>query len=584
MGVLEQPTRDNEEAQESRLSSGPRKILLVEDCCVNQVLLEERLKRGNLQVLIAANGEEAVDLFRTEHPDIVIMDVLMPVMDGYEATRRIKALAGDAFVPVIFLTHVVDEPALVKCIEAGGDDVLPKDYSDVLLRTKIRRFLRMRDLYEEHRRQREELAYHAYERDQEYKIAERILSSISRPEYLKVANVKHVSWPMEIFNGDILLAVPKPAGGQRFLLGDSTGHGLAAAIAGMVVFEAFYTMTKKGFSVADIAAEINRKLYQLLPTGRFLAACFLDLSSDHHRLEVWNGGMPDVFIKNAHGAIDRRVSSSKTPLGVVPTEAMDCDPEIVYLQRKDKIYAFSDGVIEAEDQRGRVLGYDGLQRLIAESDDAGNFVHVSRGIQRFIGDVPRRDDISLIEILCDPSLITASPSCGNEERLQRQPLDWNFKLELGASALRAVDPVPLVINLVSELQGLDGERSTLYTILMELYSNALEHGLLDLDSSMKASADGFVTYYSEREKRLAGLDQGNIRISFEQKSGAPSNPLRIAIAQSGAGFDHEANVVELKTNGGFAGRGIGVVSSLCEDLSYADNGRHAEANYLWHEI
>ena len=75
------------------------------------------------EVVEAVNGEQAIECFSLHEPDIIFMDVMMPVMDGYEATRRIKALAGDHFVPVIFLTAMSDEKALARCIEVGGDVV-----------------------------------------------------------------------------------------------------------------------------------------------------------------------------------------------------------------------------------------------------------------------------------------------------------------------------------------------------------------------------------------------------------------------------------------------------------------------------
>ena len=127
-------------------SDGPIKVLLVDDDRINRVLLNAILKREGYTVLEANDGQEAVDIFDNEKPDLVLMDVMMPVMDGYEATKLIKSRGVDRFVPVIFLTAVTDEKALAKCVECGGDDFLVKPYNRVILKAKIDAMLRIRSV------------------------------------------------------------------------------------------------------------------------------------------------------------------------------------------------------------------------------------------------------------------------------------------------------------------------------------------------------------------------------------------------------------------------------------------------------
>ena len=121
-------------------------ILIAEDNAVDRLLLSRIVQRQGHQVLLAANGAEAVELFVRERPHLVLMDALMPVMDGFEATRQIKALAGDALVPVIFLTSLDHAHALARTLEAGGDDVLIKPYNPLVLAAKITVMDRLRRL------------------------------------------------------------------------------------------------------------------------------------------------------------------------------------------------------------------------------------------------------------------------------------------------------------------------------------------------------------------------------------------------------------------------------------------------------
>ena len=121
-------------------------ILIAEDSAADRLLLATIVQRLGHTVLLASNGAEAVEVFRQQRPHLVLMDGLMPVMDGFEATRQIKALAGEVLVPIIFLTSLNHADALTRTLEAGGDDVLLKPYNPMLLAAKITVMDRLRRL------------------------------------------------------------------------------------------------------------------------------------------------------------------------------------------------------------------------------------------------------------------------------------------------------------------------------------------------------------------------------------------------------------------------------------------------------
>jgi len=98
------------------------KVLLVEDNEMNRDMLSRRLTRRGFEVVFAADGQQGVDLARSERPDIILMDMSLPVMDGWEATRRIKADATMRTIPVIGLTAHAMSGDREKAIEAGCDD------------------------------------------------------------------------------------------------------------------------------------------------------------------------------------------------------------------------------------------------------------------------------------------------------------------------------------------------------------------------------------------------------------------------------------------------------------------------------
>jgi PAS domain S-box-containing protein len=131
------------------------KVLVVDDTATNRQLLQVFLRKLGYLVDVAVDGEKAIERFLAGAPDLVLMDVMMPVMDGYEATRRIKALCGDRWVPVVFLSALDKEENLIMGLDAGGDDYLHKPVNFVVLDAKLRslaRSIRMQRALDENRR------------------------------------------------------------------------------------------------------------------------------------------------------------------------------------------------------------------------------------------------------------------------------------------------------------------------------------------------------------------------------------------------------------------------------------------------
>jgi len=118
--------------------SSKMKVLAVDDNRTNLHILQVFLKKLGHDVLLAENGEEAVRQFKAESPDLVLLDIMMPVMDGFEAARRIKAIPRDRWTPVIFLSALNRDENLVEGLDAGADDYLTKPINFVVLEAKLR--------------------------------------------------------------------------------------------------------------------------------------------------------------------------------------------------------------------------------------------------------------------------------------------------------------------------------------------------------------------------------------------------------------------------------------------------------------
>ena len=235
------------------------RALVVDDEATNRLVLGSLLRKSGFTVIEAVDGAEAVDWFAAEQdwPTIVFMDVMMPVMDGYEAASRIKSITGDTLVPIIFLTAMTDNDALAKCISSGGDDFLTKPINGTILSAKIHSMERISGLHAEVSN-----LYRQIRHDQE--IARQVYARVVTASNVATDVIREKMRPATVFSGDVLLSAHAPSGDLHILLGDFTGHGLAAALGALPASEVFRAMTGKGFSAAQVLQGVNRKLYALL--------------------------------------------------------------------------------------------------------------------------------------------------------------------------------------------------------------------------------------------------------------------------------------------------------------------------------
>jgi hypothetical protein len=298
---------------------------------------------------------------------------------------------------------------------------------------------------------------------------------------------------------------------------------------------------------------------------------------------IWNGGLPPVLVRGDEKGSQAIVPSTHLPLGIVPSHEMDVSAMTLRITPEVRILVYSDGVIEARNQREDMYGSERLEACLQAIENPERlFDGIVQDLQGFVGDAPQQDDISLLEVTCDPALAEETPVQVQQGAVSKEPMNWRLSLRLCASALREMDPLPSLLQLMTDIQGLHPHREHIYTILAELYSNALEHGILGLDSNLKHSPDGFDEYYRQRQEALSRLSEGGIRLEFLHTPGEEGGGrLTLRVEHTGKGFEHQTVLPELAANDGFHGRGIKLVRSLCEEMSYLGEGNAVEVVYRW---
>lgn len=561
-----------------------RLALVVDDDAVNRMVLEGMLTDSGYDVITAEDGQQAIQQYVEHEPDVILMDIMMPVVDGYQATQKIKELTGERFVPIIFLTAVTDEAELARCVKVGGDDFLTKPYSKVIIMAKVEALTRMSELHATTKRQRDEIDIHNEQMLAEQKVAKKIYSRVVHEGCLDTPNLKYILSPLSIFNGDLLLAARTPSGGMNILLGDATGHGLPAAIGAVPVSDLFYELTDNGATVDEIVLEINSKLKKILPPEFFFCACVCNFSNDYRLFTMWNGGLPDVLIYSAeHRRLEHLVSSTNFPLGVVNNDRLKTDVHIFDLSKGDRVYLYSDGITEARNKEREEFGDERLLRCFQQGTPADElFNHIMNSVNEFRGDEEQSDDVTLMEINADPSL-------KKSEDLEKvvsiatlpYPSNWSMHMVLTKCDFIETNPVSILTKLMNQVDGLMQHREDIFIILSELYNNALDHGVLKLDSRLKSQPDGFSTYLVQRQERLFALDGGYIELSLAHRMNADEGVLVIHIKDSGEGFDYHQLSSDMTTCQVSSGRGFPLVSSLCKDLTYLGKGNEVSATYQW---
>jgi CheY-like chemotaxis protein len=558
-------------------------ILIVEDSALDRMLLATIVSRQGHRVLEACNGLEAVALFRLERPDLVLMDAMMPVMDGFEAARRIKACAGETLVPIIFLTSLTESEALVRCLEAGGDDFVAKPYNRVIIEAKINAMDRLRRLQKTVLQQRDLIAKHNEHLLTEQRVAKAVFDKVAHSGCLSAANIRYMQSPYALFNGDLLLAAFKPSGGMHVFLGDFTGHGLPAAIGAMPLAEVFYGLTAKGYSMAEILREMNSKLKRILPVGVFCCATLLNVSFHRRVVEVWNGGLPDGYLYRAASGERVPLVSRHLPLGVRDAATFDDRCEIYPLELGDRLFLLSDGVLEGCNSDGHMFGEERLLAVFAQNQQADQlFAEIQQAIAEFRGEA--QDDVSMVEVVLIEEALLNRPALAFSDGGQVSPLDWSASFEFRAQTLRHFNPLPFLLQFLLEVQELRSQAGALYTVLAELYSNALEHGVMGLDSRLKRDAKGFAEYYAQRNQQLASLDQGFVRFHLDLVPEAGGGRLTLRVEDSGAGFDPQVAPEPQPGGVNLSGRGLALVRQLTECCTYSADGRSVSVEFVWSAV
>lgn len=295
------------------------RILIVDDAVINLLFLRNILMHGGFtDIRTAENGEEALQLCDSYKPDMIILDLLMEGMDGFECCRRIRARSEGGDIPILIQTAMTDQDEKIRTFREGATDFITKPifpdelYARVIVH--LEKQLALKKLQSYKQRVEQEL-YSA--RDLQAAILPRDaeIDAISAAAGLDIASYFK---PSSELGGDFWGIKQLSADHVAFWIVDFSGHGVAAALN---VFR-LHTVLQEDSAAAnepgDYLAEMNERLIHLLPRGQFATMFYgiLDLARDE--LRYASAGSPHPIVLRAGGANTRTLDGTGRPLGIAP--------------------------------------------------------------------------------------------------------------------------------------------------------------------------------------------------------------------------------------------------------------------------
>jgi phosphoserine phosphatase RsbU/P len=387
------------------VSAADPALLIVDDNEDNRYTLSRRLTRyGYTRLTTASNGREALQLLQTQPFDLVLLDIMMPEMNGYEVLERLKASAELRQLPVIMISAVDEMDSAIRCIELGAEDYLGKPFNPTLLRARIGASI-------EKKRLRDELRASLRRLQQELDAA-RALQMGMLPLVFPACSpdrpveIHALMEPAREVGGDLYDCFYAGENSFCFLVGDVSGKGAPAAmfmartrsLVRMAV-QAWQEPRGEALSPASLAQIVNRELCQNNAERMFVTLLLGFLNTRTGDLAYVNAGHPTPYMLRASGPVEPCKGRPERPLGVRADTVYH--NRVAALCTGDAVFVSTDGVIEAISESGELYTEERLYTELCALRDAPpeTIVRlVKERVDAFSGTAPKTDDVTALAL------------------------------------------------------------------------------------------------------------------------------------------------------------------------------------------
>ena len=374
---------------------------------MNRDLLSRRLQQQGHTVSRAENGRRALEMIAAEEFDLVLLDIMMPELDGYAVLERLRANGTLDRLPVIMISAVTEIESVVRCIEIGATDYLPKPFNTVLLRARVGATLEKKRL-----RDKERLWAKSMERELE--IGREIQQSFL-PEELP----RPVGWeiaaafqPARQVAGDFYDAFPLALAGDSrigLVVADVCDKGVGAALFMALFRSLLRAFTERTFAADDGSTDEARLLSSVVSTNDYIAkthgranmfaTAFVAVLDPASGSVAWvNAGHEAPVVLGPSRSPAARLAPNGPALGLMP--GMTFSAGTTTLVPGETLFAFTDGVTESKDRSGRFFSEERLIELLARGAPSANGLleAVSAAVAAHSAGSERSDDITMLAV------------------------------------------------------------------------------------------------------------------------------------------------------------------------------------------
>lgn len=380
------------------------KILVVDDIPQNIRLLELNLRSEGYLVIPANGGQEALDKIQAEKPDLILLDVMMPGMDGYEVCRRLRAKKETKALPIVMITAYERDPdRKIEAIDAGADDFIIKPFERYEVLARVRSLLRVKHLYDE-------LAIANQRLEDELNMAREVQLAFLPQEYPDIPGLEfsHKYIPTFAVGGDFFDIKLLSPGVVEIFISDAMGHGPQAAMITGVI-KTLLTQLSSSLAGPDyLLSQMNERFHSLMASGGlsiFVTAFCMIINTNKRKCIYSNAGHPEPFLlQNSESNILQLDDKPGPALGMVANAIYETNEQ--ELKDKDMLFFLTDGLLELPDRNGVQFGAEEFRKAILNNMQLSpdGFVEaIMSAADAFAQGLNNFDDIILLAVGYDSS-------------------------------------------------------------------------------------------------------------------------------------------------------------------------------------
>ena len=372
-------------------------VLVVDDSPVNLQVLVRTLQGTGHRVLAARDGRSALDIVRRARPDLVLLDVMMPEVDGFDVCRAIKADPDAQDTLVIFLSALGDVSDKVSGLQLGAVDYITKPIQAEEVLARVATHLTRQHLERELRRSRDGL-------NRELAGAARMQRLILPPQLPEHPGVRFAAsyQTSRHAGGDYYDVLPLAEGRFGVMVADVSGHGAPAAIVMAMIRAALHSHPAVHADPAAVLQMLNTHFEYLWDTEMFATAIYATVDAGRREVRMACAGHPPPLLVRAGEDARAMAVDAVTPLLMLPFDAVPVSS--VELRAGDRLLFYTDGVTERLDADGRMYDLARLRTTISDTarlPPVALIDHVVADLERFAGGHEPEDDLTLVAVGID---------------------------------------------------------------------------------------------------------------------------------------------------------------------------------------